>query len=83
MKTDFENWTIREFNNTFGTELTNIMTFDEAMTHIENEEINYFYTSMDADDVLEAIEAEKEIAEQLGLELIYITNLGIYIATYQ
>lgn len=83
MKTDFENWTIRDFNSTFGTNLTNIMTFDEAMTHIENEEINYFYTSMDKDDVLEAIEAEKEIADQLDLSLLYITNLGIYIATHQ
>lgn len=83
MEMNFENWTIREFNDTFGTELTNTMTFDEAMTHIENEEINYFYTSMHKDDVLEAIEAEKEIAEQLDLSLLYITNLGIYIATHQ
>lgn len=83
MSTEFQNWTTREFNDTFGTNLTNIMTFDEAMTHIENEEINYFYTSMCKDDVLEAIEAEKEIAEQLDLSLLYITNLGIYIATHQ
>ena len=83
MNTDFENWTIRDFNSTFGTNLTNTMTFDEAMTHIENEGINYFYTSMCKDDVLGAIEAEKEIAEQLDLSLLYITNLGIYIATHQ
>lgn len=83
MSTEFQNWTTREFNDTFGTELSNTMTFDEAMTDIENEEINYFYTSMCKDDVLEAIEAEKEIAEQLDLSLLYITNLGIYIATHQ
>lgn len=83
MNTEFENWTIREFNGAFGTELTDTMTFDEAMTHIESEEINYFYTSMDKNDVLEAIEAEREIADQLDLSLLYITNLGIYIATYQ
>lgn len=83
MKTEFENWAIHDFNETFGTNLTNTMTFDEAMTHIENEEIRYFYASMCKADVLEAIEAEKEIAEQLDLSLLHIDNLGIYIATHQ
>jgi len=37
---------------------------------------------MDENDVLEAIENEKEVAESLDLRLTFIEDLGIYIATY-
>ena len=83
MKMKFENWTTKEFNATFDTQLTPVMTFDGAMTHVEIEGINYFYASTMKEDVLEEIKAQEEIAEQLDLCLIHITDLGIYIATHQ
>ena len=82
MKTQFDKWTLHDFNMVMGTSIKETDTFFEAVNKIEEEEVQYFYVSMDANDVLEAIENEKEIAEQLGLSLIYIDGIGIYIATY-
>jgi hypothetical protein len=82
MKTQFEDYTTEVFNLVFGTDLNNSMTFQQAIDNIEEEEVSYFYVSMDDDDVLEAIENEKEVAEALDVRLIYIEDLGIYIATY-
>lgn len=82
MNTEFKTQSIAEFNSENDTKLTADMTFDEAMINIEENNVNYFYTSMNGDDVIEAVEDEPAIAEQLGLELINIYDLGIYIATY-
>ena len=81
MKT-FDNYTIEEFNLVTGTKLTKDMTFQEVNDEIEKQEVSYFYISMDENDVLEAIENEKEVAEALDLRLINIQNLDIFIATY-
>lgn len=82
MKTQFENYTTEVFNLVFGTDLKSTMTFQEAIDNIEEEEVSYFYISMDEKDILEAIENEKEVAEALQVRLIYIEDLGIFIATY-
>lgn len=82
MKTQFDKWTLHDFNIVMDTDIKETDTFFEAVDKIEEEEVQYFYISMDANDVLEAIENEKEIAKQLGLSLIYIDGMGIYIATY-
>ena len=82
MKTQFEDYSIKDFNMVTGTDLKPNMTFAEVVDEIEKEEVRYFYVSMCEEDVLEAIENEKEIAETLDLRLIYIEDLGIYIATY-
>ena len=85
MKTQFDKWTkwtLHDFNMVMGTDIKETDTFSEAVDKIEEEEVQYFYISMNANDVLEAIENEKEIAKQLGLNLIYIDGIGIYIATY-
>jgi hypothetical protein len=58
------------------------MTFQQAIDEIEAEEVSYFYISLRAEDVLQAIEDEQEIADQLDLRLIFIQDIGIYIATY-
>ena len=81
MKT-FDNYTIEQFNLVTGTNLTKNMTFREADEEIEKQEVSYFYISMNKNDVLEAIENEKEVAEALDLRLINIQDLGIFIATY-
>jgi len=78
----FEDYSVKTFNLVFGTDLHSNMTFQQAIDNIEQEEVSYFYVSMDDEDVLEAIENEKEIAEMLKLRLIYIEDLGIFIATY-
>jgi len=82
MKTQFEDYTTKVFNLVFRTDLKPTMTFQEAIDNIEEEEVSYFYVSMDNNDVLEAIENEKEVAKALNIRLIYIEDLGIYIATY-
>lgn len=82
MKTQFEDYSIKDFNIVTGTDLKPNMTFTEAVDEIEKEEVRYFYVSMCEEDVLEVIENEKEIAEILDLRLIYIEDLGIYITTY-
>lgn len=76
----FKRETIEMFNSYCDTTLTKDMTFSEAIDNIENADNNYFYVSMDENDVIEAIENEKEIADQLQLDLVYINELGIYIA---
>lgn len=58
-------------------------SFDEAILKIENAHNLYFYVSMDANDVLEAIEEEKEVAESLNLYLIFVYDIGLYIALYE
>jgi hypothetical protein len=82
MKTQFEDYTTEVFNLVFGTDLHSEMTFQQAIDNIEEEEVSYFYVSMDDKDVLEAIENEKEVVEALNVRLIYIEDLGIFIATY-
>ena len=82
MKNQFSSYSVNDFNIVTGTDLKSDMTLAEAIDEIEKEEVSYFYVSMCEEDVLEAIENEKEIAEALDLSLIYIEDLGIYIATY-
>jgi len=76
----FREETIQEFNSYRDTTLTESMTFSEAVENIENANNSYFYISLSQDDVIEAIEDEKEIAEQFDLDLIYILPQGIAIA---
>lgn len=76
----FRKETIATFNYYCDTTLTIDMTFSEAIDNIEAADNNYFYVSMDKKDVVEAIKNEKEIADQLQLDLVYINELGIYIA---
>lgn len=80
MKTEFKTETIEVFNSYCDTTLTENMTFQEAVDNIESANNNYFYVSMNSQDVIEAIENEKEIAMQLDLDLVLIKELGIYIA---
>lgn len=81
MKT-FNTWGTGDFNSVMDTDLKSNMTFAEAIDEIESKEVSYFYVYMDENDVLEAIENEKEVAEALDLRLTFIEDLGIYIATY-
>jgi hypothetical protein len=77
---EFKKTTIKSFNFFCDTTLHENMTFSEAIDNIEANENNYFYVSMNENDVVEAIENEREIADQLELELMYIDELGIFIA---
>ena len=77
---NFRTETIKEFNRYRDTTLTENMTFTEAVENIESANNNYFYISLCQNDVIEAIENEKEIAQQLDLDLVYILPQGIAIA---
>ena len=81
MKT-FENYSIKTFNLVTDTDLKTNMTFQQAIDEIDDKEVSYFYVSMCEEDVLETIDSKKDVAEALDLKLIFIEDLGIYIATY-
>ena len=78
----FENYSVKTFNLVTDTDLKTNMTFQQAIDEIDDKEVSYFYVSMCEEDVLEAIDSEKDVAEALDLRLIFIEDLGIYIATY-
>lgn len=82
MKNKFEKYTVQEFNLVTGCNINKDMSFQEFIDEIDSKEVSYFYTSLDDADVLKAIENEKEIAKILDLRLIYVHEIGIYIATY-
>ena len=77
---EFREETIQEFNSYCDTTLTKDMTFAEAVDDIDSANNKYFYVSMCKDDVIEAINNEKEIADQLDLDKVYIKEVGVYIA---
>ena len=76
----FREETIQEFNSYRDTTLTEDMTFADAVENIENANNSYFYISLSQNDVIEAINNEKEIAEQFDLDLVYLLPQGIAIA---
>ena len=76
----FREETIQEFNSYRDTTLTEDMTFAGAVENIENANNSYFYISLSQNDVIEAINNEKEIAEQFDLNLVYLLPQGIAIA---
>lgn len=82
MSKNFIEYSIKDFNNLLDIEIKNTDTFQEFVDKIDDDGLSYFYVSMNEEDVLQAINNENEIAESLNLSLIYINELGIYIATY-
>jgi len=78
----FREETIQEFNSYCDTTLTKDMSFHKAVDNIDTANNNYFYVSMCKEDVVEAINNEKEIADQLDLDMVYIKEVGIYIALH-
>ena len=82
MNTEFRVWDTGDFNCVMDTDLKTNMNFQQAIDEIEKAEVSYFYVSMCEEDVLEAVENEKDIAEALDLRFILIEDLGIYITTY-
>lgn len=83
---NFQDYTIQEFNMFLDPEnhITEQDTFLEFGDKIENDGMDYFYMSMDKNDVLEEIKNQPEIVELLGgnLTLIRIKELGYFIATF-
>ena len=78
----FREETIKEFNSYCDTTLKENMSFSEAVENIETANNNYFYVSMNKKDITEAINNERELANQLDLDKVYIKGLGIYIALH-
>lgn len=80
MKLEFEEWTLVEFNNLLVNEILATDTFAEAVDKIESEDLNYFYVSMNKEDVEGAVDCEKEIADQLKLRYVFVADICMYIA---
>ena len=81
-QTDFTDLSINEFNAQFGTLLTKEMSFEEATKNIEDNNISYFYISMCPEDILNSLAYEREMAEMLKVENIFIKDLGIFVSVY-
>jgi len=79
---NFRKETIQEFNSYCDTTLTANMTFAEVVDNIDSANNNYFHISMCKDDVVEAINNEKEIADQLDLDKVYIKEVGVYVTLH-
>lgn len=65
MNMKFRTMSIKDFNKQCDTTLKSNMSFADAVDNIDRNNNNYFYVSMCENDVLDAIETEKELAEQL------------------
>lgn len=76
----FRKETVQKFNSYRDTSLTEEMSFAEALENIENANNSYFYASFSQNDVIEAINDEKDIADMLELDLVYLVPQGIAIA---
>ena len=75
----FRQETIRDFNLYYDTTLVGGMAFSEVVENIDDANNNYFYISMCENDVIEAFYNEKEIAQHLELDSVYIKELSVYV----
>lgn len=78
----FEETTTEELNNIIDTQLTDDMTFTEVYEELDRTENKYFYISLCDEDVIEAINNERDIAEQLDLWLVCIMPQCVYVALH-
>lgn len=76
----FEKLTLEEFNMKYQVSATSEMTIERFTDYLEENELSYFYASYSANDVLEAIQEEWDVAENLKIE--YLCVDGLYIAIY-
>ena len=63
----FREETVQEFNSYRDTTLTEKMTFYEALIDIEKANNNYFYVSMNINDVIEAVNDIDGTPEELNI----------------
>ncbi len=75
--------TVKEFNSHSRANLFKGMTFWEIVQNIESSNNDYFYISMCENDVIEAVNDDKEIAKLIKLSPIYIKELGVYILLHK
>lgn len=83
MKHEFEKISTEQFERQFAYGVDKGMNISKISDNIEEEgKYNVFYISRVADDVLQAIDGEKEIANCLPLRLFNIED-DIYLAMYK
>lgn len=76
MATEFQTMSLEAFNKLCGTDIQATNTFYEVIDKVERGHNSYFYVSMCEDDVLQAIEDEREVAESLKINLIFVNDIG-------
>lgn len=77
---EFKNYTIGEFNKKYGLNIIETNDLENICQQLESEDIGVFYADGGEKSVLEAIEEEKETAEQFNLK--YICLDGNFMAIY-
>ena len=57
--------------------------FNSLLDYLDaDDDIRYFYVSMNPQDVIDAVYNEYEVAQALNLSYLYLEPFGAYIATY-
>lgn len=77
---EFLQLTLEEFNVKYHLSVTSDMTIEMFTDCIEKNGMSYFYASYNAEDVLESIRTEWDVAKSLAIE--YVCVNGLYIAIY-
>lgn len=79
---EFTEWTLAEFNSLLETNFSSTDTFAEVCDKIDEAEANYFYMSMNENDLIEAINNERVVFNLLKCNLIFVKEISLFIATY-
>lgn len=79
---EFTEWSLAEFNSLLETNILSIDTFSEVCDKIDEAEANYFYMSMNENDLIEAINNELVVFNLLKCHLIFVKEICLFIATY-
>lgn len=79
----FEEIQANELNKYLDTQLTGQMTYTEVIEELERTKNNYFYISLNDEDIDQIIKENKEITKQLNLWPVCIMPNVIYVALHQ
>ena len=82
MKLEFTEWTLEEFNSLIDSNILPTDTFSEIVDKIDEAEANYFYLSMNKQDLIDSIDAERVVFDLLNCSLIFVKEICLFIATY-
>jgi hypothetical protein len=79
---EFTECTLTDFNSLLETNFSSTDTFAEVCDKIDEAEVNYFYMSMNKNNLIEAINDERIVFDLLKCNLIFVKEICLFIATY-
>lgn len=80
---DFTVYEISDCEGMFDCGLQGDYSFEDLCDILDSDDdIRYFYVSLNPQDVIDAVYNEYEVAQALNLSYLYLEPFGVYIATY-